>query len=88
MDETMLPGPLPVETLWQRTEKPVLLFTENDEAFDPRYFFRYNKRLVQAAGIDEDSARRVLDKITCKTSVESLRIAGIILKNIAQLHNV
>lgn len=87
LDEKMLPEPVSADILWENTGKPVLIFTK-DEEIDPRYFFRYKEHTIRAAGIDEDSARRVLNKLLKESGSESLRIAGIILKNIAQLHNV
>ena len=87
LDEELLPEPVSAENLWEQTEKPVLIYTKCEE-IDPRYLFRYKDRIIRAAGIDEDSARRVLDKITSESGSESLRIADIILRNIARLHNV
>jgi endonuclease V-like protein UPF0215 family len=87
LDEELLPEQVSAEYLWEQTEKPVLIFT-NREEIDPRYFFSYKERVIQAAGIDEESAKRVLDKVTSESGAESLRIADIILRNIARLHNV
>ncbi|MCW4011931.1 MAG: hypothetical protein NWF07_02945 [Candidatus Bathyarchaeota archaeon] len=87
LDEKMLPEPVSPDTLWEHIGKPVLIFTKDGE-IDPRYFFRYKEHTIRASGIDEDSAQRVLKKILKESGSESLRIADIILKNIARLHNV
>jgi len=87
LDEAMLPEPVSVENLWEETEKPVLLFSKSMEV-DPKYLFEYKERVVRAAGIDEDSARRVLDRIYCESGIEAIRMSDIILRNIVRLHNV
>lgn len=87
LDEDLLPEPVSVEKLWEQTEKPVLFFSKSME-IDPRYLFRYKERVVRAAGIDMESARRVLDRIYCESGSEALRMADIILRNIVKLHNV
>jgi len=87
LDEDLLPEPVSVEKLWEETEKPVLLFSKSME-IDPRYLFEYKERVVRAAGIDMESARRVLDRIFCESGSEALRMADIILRNIVRLHNV
>lgn len=87
LDEDLLPEPVSVEKLWEQTEKPVLFFSKSME-IDPRYLFRYKERVVRAAGIDMESARRVLDRIYCESGSEALRMADIILRNIVRLHNV
>ena len=50
--------------------------------------FQYQDEVFIAAGIDEESAKRVLKKIYPDSDSEALRIAGIILKSILGLHNV
>ena len=87
LDEDLLPEPVSVEKLWEETEKPVLLFSKS-MGIDPRYFFEYKKRVVRAAGIDEESAKRILDRIHCESGIEALRMSDIILSNIVKLHNV
>lgn len=87
LDEELLPELVSVDKIWEQTGKPVLMFT-NSIDFDPRYCFRYKDRIIHAAGIDEKSARRVLDKIYFESGSDALRIAGLLLRNIARLHNV
>ena len=73
--------------LWENTGKPVLMQVK-DVSFDSRHMFLYKDRVFLATGIDEASARRVLDVIYGDSGCEALRIAGIILRDIGVLHNV
>ncbi len=82
-----LPEPVHAERLWEQTGKPVLI-PLGDVVFDSRYMLEYRGRMFLAAGIDEESARRVLDEIYGDSRCEALRIAGIILRSIPILHNV
>jgi endonuclease V-like protein UPF0215 family len=75
------------ERLWVETGKPILM-TVKDASFDPRYMFRYREKVILATGIDEESAKRVLDVVIGDVGSEALRIADIILKAVADLHNV
>ena len=87
LDEELLPEKVSADKIWELTKKPVLIFTNSIE-IDPRYCFRYKDRIIRAAGIDEESAKRVLDKVYCESGSEALRMAGLLLRNIARLHNV
>jgi endonuclease V-like protein UPF0215 family len=87
LDENMLPESIDHEYIWKKTEKPVLVIT-NDVNFDPRFMFQYKDKLIYAAGIHEKSAKRVLDKIYGEKGSEALRVASIILRSIPKLHNV
>jgi endonuclease V-like protein UPF0215 family len=87
LDESMLPEPVNSGVLWEKTGKPVLMITKDREV-DSRYMFRYREHVISAAGIDEESAKRVLNKICGDSGSEALRIAGIILRSISMLHNV
>ena len=87
LDERMLPERTDVQGLWEKTGKPVLLISE-DAVVDPRFMFRHRGAVFTIAGIDDESARRVLDLVYCDSRLEVLRIAGIILESIVKLHNV
>ena len=87
MDQKMLPVPMNPFEVWEKTGKPVLVVSEDNE-IDSRFMFRYQVNVFIAAGIDEESAKRVLRKIYPNSSSEALRIAGIIRENISGLHNV
>jgi endonuclease V-like protein UPF0215 family len=87
LDENMLPEPVNTETIWMKTGKPVLKITKS-RAFDPRSMLRYGDFVVSATGIDEESAKRVLNRIYGDSGSEALRISGIILESISELHNV
>lgn len=87
LDQKMLPEKVDPSEIWEKTGKPVLVMTE-ETMVDSRHMFQYNDRVFHAAGIDEKSAKRVLDKITHEHRSEAIRIAGIILESILSLHNV
>lgn len=87
MEQKGLPVKIDPMKIWEKTGKPVLLVSEEVE-FDSRFMFHYLGNVFIAAGIDEESARRVLDKIFPDSRSEALRIAGIILESISVLHNV
>ena len=82
-----LPELVSAKDLWEQTGKPVLMPLSEAE-FDPRYMLEYNGETFLVIGIDEESARRVLDKIYGESGCEALRISGIILRSIPMLHNV
>ena len=87
LDEGMLPERIDVQSLWEKTGKPVLLISE-DDMVDPRFMFRHLGAVFTVSGIDEESAKRVLDVVYSDSRLEALRIAGIILESIVKLHNV
>ena len=87
LDEKQLPEPVSVDSLWERTGKPVLMFS-SDDVYDQRYHLKYRGKTIQVAGIDEGSIIRVLDKIMTEKGTDGLKIAGIILNRIPRLHNV
>ncbi len=88
LDEEKLPEQVSASGLWEQTEKPVLLFSREGTFFDHRFHLRYKNRLVYAAGIDEGSVTRVLDKIHGVDGVLALDMADIILNRISGLHKV
>jgi len=75
------------ENLWVETGKPVLMALKT-KSLDLRYMLSYRDRVIFAAGIDEKSAKRVLDVVMGEEGSEALRIADIILKALLNLHNV
>ena len=75
------------ENLWVGTGKPVLMSIK-PKSFDPRFMLNYRERVFFAAGIDEESAKRVLDVVMGEEGSEALRTADIILKALVNLHNV
>jgi len=87
IDESRLPKPVDPERLWLKTEKPVIILS-TAAAFDPRFMFQYFDKVVYAAGIDEASTRRVLDKVDGGSGSEAIRVANIILEALSHLHNV
>jgi endonuclease V-like protein UPF0215 family len=87
LDENILPEPITAETIWEGTGKPVLIFA-SEEAYNQRYYLKYRGKTIQAAGIDEGSAIRVLDRIMTEEGVKAVKIADIILNRIPKLHNV
>jgi len=87
LDQNRLPERVDPVEIWEKTGKPVLVISE-ESTMDSRYMFMYQGMVFLAAGIDEESARRVLRKIYPNSQSEALRIAGIILKSILGLHNV
>ena len=87
LDQNRLPEKIDPVKIWEKTGKPVLLINDDNE-FDSRFMFRYQERMFFAAGIDEESAKRVLSKIYPKSCSEAVRIAGIILESILGLHKV
>ncbi len=87
LDQNRLPEQVNPVEIWEKTGKPVLVISE-ETTIDSRYMFMYQDRVFLAAGIDEESARRVLKKIYPNSRSEALRIAEIILKSILGLHNV
>jgi hypothetical protein len=82
-----LPEPVYAERIWEQTGKPVLM-PLSEATFDSRYMFEYGGRTFLGAGIDEESARRVIHEIYGDTGCEVLRIADIILRSIPLLHKV
>jgi endonuclease V-like protein UPF0215 family len=86
LDEDLV-EPSEAEELWMETGKPILMPVK-EAYFDPRHMFMYRDRVILAAGIDEESARRVQDVVMGEKGSEALRIAGIILKAVLNLHNV
>ena len=87
LDQKMLPERIDAQWLWEKTGKPVLLISK-DADVDLRFMFRHRGAVFIAAGIDEESAKRVLDIVYCGSQPEVLRIAGIILESIVKLHNL
>ena len=87
LDQTSLPVQVDPVEIWEKTGKPVLVMSE-ERTLDSRYMFMYQDKVFLAAGIDEESAKRVLKEIYPDSRSEALRIAGIILKSILGLHNV
>lgn len=87
LDEKMLPFNVDVHSLWEKTGKPVIMVTDDGDV-DPRFMFRYRDMVFIAAGIDEESAKRVINVVYGVSGAEVLRIAGIILESILKLHNV
>lgn len=87
MDQKNLPEQVDPVEIWEKTGKPVLVKNETN-VFDSRFMFRYLDSVFIAAGIDEESAKRVLDKIYPESHSEALRVAGIILESILGLHKV
>ena len=69
--------------IWEVTEKPILVLS-NEVFFDPRYMFKYKNKTIQAYGVDEASARRVLHKIFNENYPKALEIAYMILKSIPE----
>ena len=87
LDSTSLPEDVDLVAIWEKTGKPVLM-KRMASTLDSRYMFQYQDEVFIASGIDEESAKRVLNKIYPDSGSEALRIAGIILKSILGLHNV
>lgn len=87
LDEKRLPTGVNGEAIWEKTGRPVLVLARGCEV-DPRYMFHYGDRVVSVYGIDEESARRVLRLIYGDSGSEALRISGIILERVLELHNV
>ncbi len=87
LDERMLPEKISAQSLWEKTGKPVLLIS-SDTVVDPRFMFRHREAVFMAAGIDEESAKRVLEVVYDDSRLEVLRIAGIILERVVKLQNV
>ena len=87
LDESILPEPVNVEAIWEKTGKPVLVITK-DRDVDSRCMFLYREHVISVAGIDEESAKRVMKVIYGDSGSEALRISGIILESISELHNV
>jgi endonuclease V-like protein UPF0215 family len=87
LDENSLPEEVNPAEIWEKTGKPVLVISEA-RTVDSRYMLMYQDRVFLAAGIDEESAKRVLDKIYHNSQSEALRVASIILESILRLHNV
>ena len=83
-----MPEPVSPLGLWEQTGKPVLVYLRDSSVFDPRFHLVYKDKLVYAAGIDESSVKRILDKIQGEKSVNSLDMAEIILNRISGLHKV
>jgi endonuclease V-like protein UPF0215 family len=87
MDENKLPKQVNPENIWLKTGKPVIIISK-ESVLDSRKSLKYNGDVFQAAGIDEESAKRVLNKIYQNHNSEALRISGIILESISGLHNI
>ena len=87
LDQKGLPEKVNPVEIWEKTGKPVLVRSE-EQVLDPRYMFMYRDRVFLAAGIDMESAKRVLKVVFPDSGCEALRIAGIVLKSILGLHNV
>ena len=87
LDENRLPEPVDPGEIWEKTGKPVLVISGKTE-IDSRYMFEYQDRVFLAAGVDEESAKRVIKKIGGSSGFEVLRIAEIILEKTLLLHNV
>jgi len=87
LDQTSLLEKVDPVEIWEKTGKPVLMKSE-EHTLDSRYMFMYQDSVFLAAGIEEESAKRVLKEVYPDSGSEALRIAGIILKNILGLHNV
>ena len=87
LDENMLPTVVDPVTIWKRTHKPVLVIS-GETKMNSRYMFQYQDKIILVAGIEEESAKRVLAKIYPNSQSEALRIAGIMLESILGLHNV
>jgi endonuclease V-like protein UPF0215 family len=87
LDEKMLPFKVDAQGLWEKTGKPVIMVTMDGEV-DPRFMFRHHGMVFTAAGIELESAKRVIDVVYGVSGAEALRIAGIILERILKLHNV
>ena len=60
-----------------------MVYLRDSSVFDPRFHLVYKDKLVYAAGIDESSVKRILDKIQGEKSVNSLDMAEIILNRIS-----
>jgi hypothetical protein len=82
LDETALPETVDPYYIWEQTEKPVLL-VKKDNFFDPRYMFRYKKRVVKAAGLLEKTARRLMDVVFTPDGSEAIRLSVNILRGIS-----
>lgn len=87
LDENMLPTLVDPVTIWERTCKPVLVIS-GETQMNSRCMFHYQDKVILAAGIEEESAKRVLKKVYPNSQSKALRIAGIILESILGLHNV
>ena len=87
MDENILPELVDPTHIWMKTGKPILVVSK-ESVLDTRYSLMHNGDIFHAAGIDEESAKRVLNKIYPDHRSEALRISGIILESILGLHNV
>lgn len=82
-DKESLPARFNFNSIWEETGKPVLVLSDKG-FFDPRFMFIYKNKTIQAYGIDESSAMRVLYKIFDENYPETLRVASIILKAIPE----
>ena len=87
LDQTSLPEKVNPVEIWEKTGKPVLV-KSMESTLDSRYMLMYQDEVFLAAGIDEESAKRVLKVVYPDSGSEALRIAGIILESILGLHNV
>jgi hypothetical protein len=87
LDEANLPEQDTVEKLWKKTRKPIIIFNPIGHS-NPCTSLRYRDTVVKAAGIDEGSAKRVLDSLFEENRVQSLKMSETILDKLALLHNV
>jgi hypothetical protein len=87
VDESYMPEFVDPFAIWEATGKPVLVLNRG-EILDLRYMFRYDEQVVLAVGLDEGSARRVMDKVHGSMGSRALSLANNILRGLPELHNV
>ena len=85
--EKKLPEPGDPLNLWMITGKPVLVISKESE-IDTRRMFQYRDNVFHAAGIDEESAKRVLNIVYPESRSRALQVAEIILERLITLHKV
>ncbi|MFC1802661.1 hypothetical protein ACFL0D_01715 [Thermoproteota archaeon] len=87
VDESYMPESVDPFAIWEGTGKPVLVLKRED-SLDLRYMFRYDEQVVLAVGLDEGSARRVMDRVHGSMGSRALSLADNILRGLPELHNV
>jgi hypothetical protein len=87
VDESSMPESVDPFAIWEATGKPVLIL-KTGKTLDLRYMFKYGEQVVLAVGLEEGSARRVMNAVHGSVGSKALSLADYILRGIPKLQNV
>lgn len=87
VDESSMPESIDPFAIWEATGKPVLIL-KTGKTLDLRYMFKYGEQVVLAVGLEEGSARRVMNAVHGSVGSKALSLADYILRGIPKLQNV